>query len=540
CVLLLVCICVSSSSCCRTAPITECADPPFVPGHNLVGEGFDIVRMKTTGAFVVNVQDYITGGVHGNCTICKNSLLGREEKLPSAVTDWRVKVNCKRSISAQVFESTSSVLKESTSSTSVGWKVGLGLPMVAGVAVGGTHSKSATFARSHASQDKFFYTSHKFSCRYYTLRVKAHPPLSKEFQNSVKSLPVVYNSQSESVYHHFISVYGTHYLRRVNLGGRIKSTTAVRTCQVSLKGLSVRDVSNCLSAEASAVIKGIEVKGQTSYCKSKGKKLENQKGFSASFSDRVTEVWGGKGASADLLFSPDKQHGYHMWLKTLQSVPGVVSYSLTALHMLVMNDSARRAALQKAIREYVMKNAVSSSCSRACKVGHRGPDCACKCGGHQSINSNCCPTHPGIATLNVTVVRATGLWGDYFSKTDGYVKVFYKNNGESTPVIWNNDFPVWNYLVQFGSVNLEEKKPVIFQVWDRDNKWDDNLLGSFNVFPKSGVNVNHQLKLKHGTLYVSISAVCGPSLQGAVCERYAPSPEAEEILTYSELFQNRH
>ncbi|KAI5608957.1 perforin 1.3 precursor [Silurus asotus] len=445
--------CVSSSSCCRTAPITECADPPFVPGHNLVGEGFDIVRMKTTGAFVVNVQDYITGGVHGNCTICKNSLLGREEKLPSAVTDWRVKVNCKRSVSAQVFESTSSVLKESTSSTSIGWKVGLGLPMVAGVAIGGTHSKSAKFARSHASQDKFFYTSHKFSCRYYT---------------------------------------------------------------------------------------GVEVKGQTSYCKSKGKKLENQKGFSASFSDRITEVWGGKEASADLLFSPDKQHGYNMWLKTLQSVPGVVSYSLTALHMLVMNDSARRAALQKAIREYVMKNAVSSSCSRSCKVGHRGPDCVCKCSGHQSINSNCCPTHLGIATMNVTVVRATGLWGDYFSKTDGYVKVFYKDKGDETPIIWNNDFPVWTYLFKFGTVNLEEKKPVTFQVWDRDNKWDDDLLGSFKVFPKSGINVPHQLKLKHGTLYVSISAVCGPSLQGAVCERYAPSPGAEEILTYSELFQNRH
>lgn len=167
-VLLLLSLCVSVSSCCRTAPVTECQQPPFVPGHNLVGEGFDIVRMKTTGAFVVNVQEYMTGGLHGNCTICKNSLLGREEKLPSAVTDWRVKVNCERSVSGRVFESSSSVLKESTSSTGVGWKVGLGLPMVAGLAVGGTHSKASTFARSHASQDKFFYTRHLFSCRYYT------------------------------------------------------------------------------------------------------------------------------------------------------------------------------------------------------------------------------------------------------------------------------------------------------------------------------------------------------------------------------------
>ncbi|KAB5530575.1 hypothetical protein PHYPO_G00130920 [Pangasianodon hypophthalmus] len=535
----LLLVSVSVSSCCRVAPVTDCTQPSFVPGHNLVGEGFDIVRMKTTGAFVVNVQSYITGGVHGNCTICRNSLLGREQKLPSAVTDWRVKVNCKRSISARVFESSSSVLKQSTSSTSVGWKVGLGLPMVGGVAVGGTHSKSSMFARSHASQDKFFYTNHEFSCRYYSLRVKAFPPLTKEFIQSVKSLPPAYNSQSESAYHHFISIYGTHYLRQVNLGGRVKSTTAVRTCQIAMKGLSVRDVSNCLSAEASAVIKGVQVKGQTNYCKSKSNKLDNKSGFSASFSDRVTEVWGGNGGSADLLFSPDKQHGYTAWMKTLQTVPGVVSYTLTSLHMLVRNDLARKAALQKAISKYVMKNAVASSCSAKCKVGHRSPDCSCKCGGHQNIDSNCCPSHPGVATLTVKVERAAGLWGDYFSKTDGYVKVFYGKRGETTPVIWNNDFPNWNYEVRFGTVNLAHRTSIRFEVWDRDNKWDDNRLGTVNIVPKRGVNVKKQFGLKHGTLFVSITAICGPNLQGEVCERYTPSPEAERLLTYPELLQNR-
>ncbi|KAF4073512.1 hypothetical protein AMELA_G00244050 [Ameiurus melas] len=536
-VLLLVSVSVSSS--CRTAPITECSQPSFVPGHNLVGEGFDIVRMKNMGAFVVNVQDYVTGGVHGNCTICKNALSGREEKLPSAVTDWRVKVNCKRSISARVFGSSSSVLQQSTKSTRVSWKVGLGLPMVAGVALGGTHSKSSMFARSHASQDKFFYTKHQFSCRYYTLRVKAHPPLTKEFMHSVKSLSPVYNSQSEPAYLHFISIYGTHYLRQVNLGGRVESTTAVRTCQIAMRGLSVQDISNCLSAEASAVIKGIEVKGQTSYCKSKSNKLENKNGFSASFSDRVTEVWGGSGGSADLLFSPDKQHGYTAWMKTLKTVPGVVSYTLTSLHMLVTGDSARREALRKAIRQYVMKYAVSLSCASKCNIGHRSPDCSCKCSGHHNINSNCCPTHPGVATLTVKVERAAGLWGDYFSKTDGYVKVFYGKRGETTPVIMNTNFPVWNYDVRFGTVDLARREHLRLEVWDRDNRWDDDLLGKVAVVPNQGVNVKKQFQLKHGTLFISITAICGPNLQGQMCERYAPAPGTERLLTYPELLQNQ-
>lgn len=154
--------------CCQTAPSTECENLPFVPGHNLVGEGFDIVRMKTTGAFVVDMLKYMTGGDHGNCTYCDNKLLNKKQKLPASVVDWRIKVKCRRSLSAKVHESASSVLKDTTTSTSNSWKVGLSVPMVAGVAVGGTHSSAARFAKTHASQDKFSYTSHTFSCRYYS------------------------------------------------------------------------------------------------------------------------------------------------------------------------------------------------------------------------------------------------------------------------------------------------------------------------------------------------------------------------------------
>lgn len=82
-------------------------------------------------------------------------------------------------------------------------------------------------------------------------------------------------------------------------------------------------------------------------------------------------------------------------------------------------------------------------------------------------------------------------------------------------------------------------RSIRFEVWDRDNKWDDDLLGKVNAVPKQGVDVKQQFRLKHGTLFVSITAVCGPSLQGQVCDRYAPSPGAERLLTYSELLQNQ-
>lgn len=115
------------------------------------------------------------------------------------------------------------------------------------------------------------------------------------------------------------------------------------------------------------------------------------------------------------------------------------------------------ASLREAISDYIRKNAKPLTCSNGCKIGHQTKNCACECKGHLMVDSNCCPAEPGVARLNVTVVQATGLWGDYFSKTDGYVKVFYGKQGATTPVIWNNDFPQWNYLIRFETVNLQHR-----------------------------------------------------------------------------------
>lgn len=108
---------------CQTSSFTECQKVPFVPGHNLVGEGFDVVKLQTSGALVVNVKDYMVGGVQGNCTVCHNRLLNQVpplpklfqqfqsccccsahsqrnavllpqmQKLPVSVLDWRIKVS---------------------------------------------------------------------------------------------------------------------------------------------------------------------------------------------------------------------------------------------------------------------------------------------------------------------------------------------------------------------------------------------------------------------------------------------------------------
>ncbi|KAI3359607.1 hypothetical protein L3Q82_013795, partial [Scortum barcoo] len=503
-------------------------------------EGFNVVKMETTGASVVDVKNFMVGGAQGNCTVCHNHLMNQTQKLPVSVLDWRIKVHCRRSLSSKIFESSQSVMKEQSSSLGVSWKVGLGLVGLGGFAVGGSHSKSSEFAESHSRNDKFSYTTHDFKCKYYTFRIHSRPALNKEFEVSLRNLPSTYNQENTSAFQQFIAVYGTHFIRRVHLGGRVHSITAIRTCEAAMSKMSIHTVSNCLSVEASATIKGVKVDAASQFCKNKRNSLKTKAAFSQTFTDRNTEVLGGDGDVGDLLFKPDNAQGYKKWLRSLRRVPGVVSYQISPIHLLVRDNNHLKFTLRDAIRDYIRKSAKPLRCPASCKIGNRNQNCACQCKGHRMVNSDCCPGEPGVARLNVTVVQATGLWGDYFSKTDGYVKVFYGNQGAVTPVIWNNDFPSWNYLIRFETVNLRHRTPIRFEVWDRDNRWNDDLLGKASLIPTMGRNINKRFKLKHGSLYVRLTAVCAPSLQGSLCEQYAVSPNYEGIMGYVKKDQEDH
>uniref|UniRef100_A0A3Q2WW90 Perforin-1-like n=1 Tax=Haplochromis burtoni TaxID=8153 RepID=A0A3Q2WW90_HAPBU len=255
---------------------------------------------------------------------------------------------------------------------------------------------------------------------------------------------------------------------------------------------------------------------------------------------RFTEIKGGHTTEPDLLFSADKNpEAYKGWLSTLPQNPDIVSYSLDSLHELLPSTSKVRKNLRSAISHYILEKGLWRNCTDRCKAGIRTDSrdaCVCQCHNDPAVNQDCCPVRKGMARVIITIQRASGLWGDHTTGTDGYVKViFNKLEVRRSPVIYNNNNPHWGMVVDLGSEDISSAK-LRFEVWDEDNKWDDDLLGACEPLLTAGVKED-LCNLNHGQLFYKLDVQCAPSLSGKSCTDYKPSPMNSSLKKF---YVSRH
>ncbi|MBN3271375.1 PERF protein, partial [Polyodon spathula] len=523
---------------CTTGTAAECKEADFVPGYNLAGEGFDIVKMERKRAYVINVHSWKRKD--GTCTLCKNPFLENvAQKLPLSVVDWRALPKCSSKISSTIHQSSESLVNSSTSSIENNWSTELGITQLKGsgnLLLAGSHSRLAEYSMEKTKSDKFSFTSHETSCNFYSYRVVDEPRLHREFGCTVKKLPRNYDGQSKPLYYKLIDTYGTHYVKKVLLGGKVKSTTSIKTCRTALDGLTANDVKDCLDVEASATVHGkvtVDMQAKVHHCQELKKRSSNKQCFHDSFNDRQTEITGGKAMSADLLFSTTSDpSAYQEWMESLKTTPDMISYALEPLHNLIRFKGPVKDNLKKALVEYIMGKGLQRSCSGKCATGSRsnlGDSCSCVCHSGAGIDSMCCPTQRGLAKLTVKVIKGEKLWGDYHTKTDGFVKVFLGDTMRRTKIVHENDNPRWNEIFDFGSVTLTLATELKFEVWDEDSGWDDDLLGSCSRKLEKG-SQEDLCALNHGNLFFSYTLECGPSLGGPTCGEYVPSPMSAELM----------
>ncbi|XP_016116697.1 perforin-1-like [Sinocyclocheilus grahami] len=491
-------------SACHTGSQVECEKAPFVPGYNLAGEGFDVVRMHRKGAFLINVKSHMD---NGTCTVCKNRLQGGQiQKLPSAVLDWRPFSRCSKQLSSALHHSVDSLMKSSTSLINNNWEMDLSLDDIGKAIFGGSHSDIAKFAQSQNAMDKATFALHELSCTYYSYRVADHPELSTEFSKHLQRLPTQYDEETKPLYRRTIDTYGTHYTRQVHLGGRVRRVTAFRTCLATLKGFSETDIKNCLNIELKITLGFLPANASLSNKCSQILKDNMSMGFYQGFMTHKIEVLGGEKYFPDLVLNQSPAEAYSNWMMSLHDNPDVISYAIFPLHHLVA-DLEVSANLKRAVTAYIEDNMLS--------VNHKENQ---GCSQTPNLDHNCCPMQAGRGKLVVMVQRAAGLKADLFTRTDGYVKVWYYLMYEETEVVMDNNDPEWNISYDFGSIEFGHE--LIFEVWDSDVIYND-MVGRCVVSPERGTH-SHSCKLKRGIMYFTYNASCDAHLTGPRCSRYSP------------------
>lgn len=483
----------------------QCRSADFVPGYNLVGEGFDVVTLRRKGAYLINVGAYMTP--HGSCRLYRNPLQGnRLQKLPVSVDDWRPNTRCEVHLDNSVHSSTSSLIDTVINQETLDWQIGLDLDKFVGLNVGGARSNVYNFARARRSEDQFSFSSHRISCTYYRFRTISDPRLSREFRKDLERLPSYYNSSSEDQYRDIIDTYGTHFIRKVELGGQIRRVTATRTCLSKLNGFSSQQAHDCLSLGLKV---GLGILALSSSHNSCSGFLQNR-GLSTlshyALYKHYTEVVGGSGWSGEFSLMHQDSQGFHKWLESVKDHPDVIWYRLRPMYKLVP-FKVQRDALQAATEQYLKENAHTSS--------DRTPSCSFS----SNHDRNCCPEQTGKGLLKVTVVGGWSLKGDFWGLVDGvyFVEISHGSQFYRTSKIKSNN-PRWDADYNLGSVVIGQK--LIIQLFDEDWFWSELLLSCWWWTAVGSQTLT--CRGSKGVYVATMTLTCGPHLGGDHCDRYQP------------------
>ncbi|OXB66543.1 hypothetical protein ASZ78_011658 [Callipepla squamata] len=511
------------SSQCHRAVGKACHVPP-VPGTDVLGSGLDVTTMSLTEGQVLA----ITKPTSRHCIVCINHLhRGQSLLLYTGVGKWRAGSKCQRRSSVATGSQSMKKLVAQTEEIARNWKVGLEAALSPGVgtilAMAGSHSRVAEFGMQKEQEDRYSYTSTELRCVHYRIWASHNPSPSPHFLHAVRSLPPHFTPTTAPDYANLLAAYGTHYINSAQLGGLLRSVTAIRLCRAAMMGTGTQEVADCLRAEMTANMKSVTLSAMSRACHKAQSNNKAHSAFNQLFNERLVEVEGGE-QHGDLLYGTSED--YSKWLTSLHHLPGLVAADVRPLHTLLAHQEPRRVALKAAISHYIAWRALRVNCSHQCTRHGTVGLCQCGCAANNVVNADCCSKHRGMARVMVTVLEGRGWHGDVFTATDAYVQLYFNGHRVRTATVWNNNQPKWGTQFDLGWVMLHPHQKMKVEVWDQDDGWNDDRLGVCELLVQATGRQERNIVCfpGGGHLKFSYSATCGPSLGGPQCSEYIPQP----------------
>ncbi|KAJ8286908.1 hypothetical protein GJAV_G00044780 [Gymnothorax javanicus] len=339
---------------------------------------------------------------NGLCSRVRDPYTLEYHRIPWNVATLQYDTHAEESYSKEIFETTSTLLKEVIEDNK--FSISLGFSFKFGgseesteSSKGGNVAAGVSYERKEiikkiteqtATKNKSFMRV-KGKAQMGSFRMRSRDlKVTETFLSDVSDLPLEY---AKGEYFKFLENYGTHYASSGKEGGEYELVYVLNNEYMKTKKLSSRDVQSCFNLDVSASFQGGTAEIKPNVCNDVTMKDEGTKDQKALIDKVITSVRGGTIDTAAALRAKIEKTGvmdadiYAAWAKSLTVAPVLIQRQLEAIQSLipltVPHAESKKANLQRAYEDYIAEYSVCKCqpCQNGGTVTLIDGECLCLC-----------------------------------------------------------------------------------------------------------------------------------------------------------------